>query len=331
VIHTYSHIARVVYGQPWAILPEKLEEIAAILEFHAAGGRYSAEEIQARTGGPRKPASAAVVGAVAVIPVYGVIQQRATLMSDTSGGTSCADIAGMLKQAMADPSVGSILLDISSPGGSVAGVPELHQQILDARATKPVVALANAQAASAAYWLASAAGEIVVTPSGEVGAIGVYTTHMDKSAALKTAGVQPTIISAGKYKVEGNPFGPLTDEARAAMQEAVDSYYGMFCAAVAAGRGTTPSAVRGGMGQGRMVGAKAAVAAGMADRVGTFDQTVARMASAGRQAPRARAEDPAPEILAHTPPEAAPEAPAASESPAPDYDLLRRRLAFRRH
>lgn len=328
----FPHVAALVYGQPWAILPDKLEQIAAVLEFHMAGGRYTAEEIQARIGSPApRQAGAAMVGSVAVIPVYGVIQQRMSMMSQMSGGTSCADISMMLKQAMNDPSVGSILLDVNSPGGSVAGIPELHQQILDARASKPIVAQANAQMASAAYWLASAASEIVVTPSGEIGAIGVYTTHMDRSAALKAQGVQPTLISAGKFKVEGNPYGPLTDEARAAIQEAVDGYYAMFCGAIAAGRGTTAAAVRNGMGQGRMVPAKAAVAAGMADSVATLDQTISRMANAGRQPPRMRAEDPAPQIEATTPPEAAPEAPAPGESPAPDYDLLRRRLEFRRH
>jgi ClpP class serine protease len=92
---------------------------------------------------------------------------------------------------------------------------------------------------------------------------------------MASEGVKTTLISAGKYKTEGNPYEPLSDEARAAMQAMVDDYYGMFTRAVAKGRGVSVDAVRNGFGEGRMVSASQAVKNGMADRVATLDQVLA--------------------------------------------------------
>lgn len=322
----YPHIARLVHGQPWAILPEKLDEIVSILAFRSEGGRLSSEEIEARIapGRAAQPAGAQRQGAVAVIPVYGVISQRAGQMQQVSGGTSTADVAGMLNQAMADPNVGSILLDVCSPGGGVYGVPELADQIRAARAEKPIVALANAQAASAAYWIASAASELVVVPSGQVGAIGVYTTHFDKSRALAEEGITATVIRAGKYKAEDLPFSPLSPEAQAAVQESVDGYYAMFCDSVAAGRGCSAAAVRDGMGQGRMVSARDAVRLGMADRVATYEQTITRMM--GLRAPASASQRAA---IESDPVRVPLMAPATASANAADAEIYRRRLALR--
>jgi len=177
---------------------------------------------------------------------------------------------------MQDARVKAIIFDVDSPGGSVEGVTELASEIYNARKKKPSIAVANAQAASAAYWLASAAGELVVTPSGQVGSIGVYVAHQDESKALENEGVRITLISAGKYKTEGNPSEPLADEARAAIQSKVDDYYTMFVKGVAQNRGSTQAAVRDGYGQGRMVLASQAVKLNMADRVATLDDVLAR-------------------------------------------------------
>ena len=101
------------------------------------------------------------------------------------------------------------------------------------------------------------------------------------------AGVKVTMISAGKFKTEGNEFEPLSDEARAAIQKRVDGYYSSFTGAVAKGRGVTPSAVRGGFGEGRVVGANEAVSLGMADRIGTLESTLAGFGVSGYSAMRA--------------------------------------------
>jgi ClpP class serine protease len=128
---------------------------------------------------------------------------------------------------------------------------------------------------------------LYVTPGGEVGSIGVWQAHFDYSQALATDGVKPTLISAGKYKVEGNPYEPLDEEARGFMQSRVDDYYGAFTKAVAKGRGQPIASVREGMGQGRVLGADAALTQKMVDGIATFDEVVTMMQKRGRAQGRA--------------------------------------------
>lgn len=269
----YSHIISEVCRKPWAILPEKLAIIAQFLRMSAAGEKLSEEEIQSSmSAGPRVSPKGS--GAVAVIPVYGTISRRMNMMSKMSGGTSIEQLTSSFRQAMSDPSVKAVVLNVDSPGGSVDGVPELAAEILSARAQKKTIAVSDTMAASAAYWIASACDEIVVTPSGSVGSIGVFAVHEDYSKALEAEGVSVTLVSAGKYKTEGNPYQALSGEAKDALQSDVDKFYGMFVKAVAQGRGATQESVRSGYGEGRMVMAQDAVKAGMADRVGTLDQVL---------------------------------------------------------
>ncbi len=273
----YPLIISAVRDEPWAILESKFAAIRELLTLRASGKRFTIEEIQASIGAaPIRPKPRAS-GSVAVIPVFGVIHQRMNLMSQMSGGTSTEQLTAQIREAVNDPNVGNIVLDIDSPGGGVRGVPELADEILKARSQKPIVAVVNSLAASAAYWIAASASEIVVTPSGEVGSIGVFQAHEDLSGAMEKAGVKVTIIKAGKFKAEGNPFEPLTDEAREAIQARADEAFGMFVSSVAKGREVSVSDVRNGFGQGRVVGAKEAVSLGMADRIATLDATLARL------------------------------------------------------
>jgi signal peptide peptidase SppA len=138
--------------------------------------------------------------------------------------TANTPFAAAFRQALADPSIGGIVISVDSPGGSVYGVPELVAEIYRARGQKPVVAVADSMAASAAYWIACQAEQVYVTPGGEVGSIGVLTAHADMSQALANEGVSVSVISAGRYKAEASPYAPLTDEARAAIQARVDEY-----------------------------------------------------------------------------------------------------------
>jgi capsid assembly protease len=131
-------------------------------------------------------------------------------------------------------------------------------------------------AASAAYWICSAADEIVVTPSGSVGSIGVIAAHEDISKALDKEGIKVTLMGAGKYKTEANPFEPLSDAAKQELQGRLNEFYGMFTKAVGRNRGVGAYAVQNGFGEGRMVSAQQAVKEGMADRVATLDATLAR-------------------------------------------------------
>ena len=213
-------------------------------------------------------------GGVAVVPLHGVIVPRANSMSEMSGGTSIEGFRSMFREAMASDKVKALVIDVDSPGGMVDGVPEMAAEIRAARANKPIVAVANTEAASAAYWLAAQASSLVVSKSARVGSVGVFTAHEDQSQKDANEGMKTTLISAGKYKTEGNPFEPLSEEARANTQKLVDSFYGMFVSDLAKGRGVTVDSVRGGFGEGRMVGASDAVAQGMADRIGTTEDVV---------------------------------------------------------
>lgn len=272
----YSHIVRLVAETPWAITRPMLAVIIDLLAFRVAGGRLDPEEINARIGGLGRAAPATPPG-VAVLPLHGVIVPRADAFSQMSGGTSIDKFRGMFREAVAAADVSGIVLDVDSPGGMVDGVPEMAAEMRAARGSKPIVAVANTEMASGAYWLASQADQIVVSKSARVGSIGVYTAHEDRSAEEAAQGVKTTLISAGKYKTEGNPFEPLTDEARAHLQTMVDEYYGMFVSDVAKGRGANVSDVRGGFGEGHVVGARDALKNGMADRVGTVESVVGEM------------------------------------------------------
>jgi ClpP class serine protease len=110
-----------------------------------------------------------------------------------------------------------------------------------------------------------------------VGSIGVWQAHFDYSQAFAAEGVTPTLISAGKFKVEGNPYAPLSEEAQGFMQSRVDDYFQAFTKAIAKGRNLSISQVREGMGQGRVLGADAALAQNMVDGIASFDQVLSKM------------------------------------------------------
>lgn len=289
----YAHILMAVASEIWAMQPEKMLAIIELLASQADGIKFAAEEIEARIAPQTAKAVARREGAVAIIPMRGVISNRMNLMGNVSGGggTSAEQLSQQLKAARDDDGVKAVILDTDTPGGATQGTDEAAEIVASFRGIKPIVALVNSTAASAGYWIASAADEIVVTPSGWVGSIGVYTVHDNIAAELEKRGVTKTLISAGPFKAEANPFGPLSDEAREYRQMQVDALYAMFVDRVARGRNVASSVVRDGFGQGRMVLARDAVAAGMADRIGTMEDTLARfgVTPAGPERARARA------------------------------------------
>lgn len=258
---------------PWAILPHKLAALEEVVARYVSGEKLSAEEIAARIGDATRPDNRMTSG-VAVLPLFGTIFPRANMMTEISGATSAERFGADFSALLDDPNIGAIVLDVNSPGGQIGGVDELSSRIYAARGRKPVVAVANHLMASAAYWIATAADEVVVTPSGEVGSIGVFTAHVDRSKALEQEGVKVSMISAGKYKTEGSPYEPLAKEALGAIQSRVNDVYETFVSAVARNRGKSADEVRGGFGEGRTVSAAQAVKMGMADRVSTLEETV---------------------------------------------------------
>ena len=267
---------------PWAMQPDVMHAYAKVLARQYAHKLQASVEDEALAGllitaaAPRAPQRTAG-GSIAVVSLRGAIMPRAGMLEMCGGGTSVESFTAAFRSAMADETVGQILIDIDSPGGSVYGIGELAAEIRAARGTKPVVGLANHVAASAAYWAGSACSEFYVTPGGQVGSIGVIAAHEDMSKMLEAEGVAVTLITAGKFKAEGNPYGPLDEEALRSIQADIDSYYADFTGAVAKGRGVSVEAVRKDMGQGRMLRGDAAVANKMVDGVATFDEVVKKM------------------------------------------------------
>jgi capsid assembly protease len=281
-----------VAGRPWAIRAEIALHVRGLLAKeglaglrHLAALRSEIHEFdpEARGAAPGgRPRNAGSVGTVAVVPVVGTLTQRAQMVGSAST-RSTADVAAEVRAAVAEPSVDSVLLEFDSPGGEVFGVPEAWTSIRESASIKPVVAFANSVAASAALYLASAASEFWVTPSGEVGSVGVYSLHVDASKALEDMGESWEFIVAKKspYKVEGHPAGPLTESARSHAQQDVDRYMEMFIRDLAKGRGISEKRVEADFGEGRMLSPAEAVSVRMADGIGTFDQVARRTAQLG--------------------------------------------------
>lgn len=273
-------------GQPWA-LPQST--LRAMVD-HLSREPMAAEPRVLGLSGPQSQRPG-------TIPVYGVISHHPDALAELFGGTSVDEIRARIDAAMRDSRINRIVLDIDSPGGTVTGVTELAATIRTLRGhDKPIVAVANSMAASAAYWLMAQADEAIVTPSGTVGSIGIYAVHQEASKALADHGITTTVISAGPHKTEGNEWEPLTDEAHAALQERADAFYAMFINDVAKGRRVSPAQVEATFGGGRAMLAGPAHAAGMVDRIATLDDVL--RGPARRATTRLSAAADTPELLA---------------------------------
>ena len=210
---------------------------------------------------------------VALLPLMGPLFPRGR--SFGTFATSMESFRAQLAGAVANPDVGAIVIDVDSPGGTYAGTPETAAAVRAAAQVKPVTAVIDSLGASAAYFIASQAGQLVVSPSADVGSIGVLAVHLDFSQALENDGVRPTIVRSVPFKAEGNLFEPLTAEAKAYLQADVDQAHDVFVRAVAEGRKVSQAKVRDEFGKGRTVSAAKAVELGMADRVGTMGDVLA--------------------------------------------------------
>jgi signal peptide peptidase SppA len=231
-------------------------------------------------------------GGAAPLPLHGVIAPRINMVSDISGGTTFEGTEQALNAAVADPRVSTIVLDIDSPGGSVFGAHEFARAVLKARTQKTIVAMIHPLGASAAYWAASAATQVVASPSAQVGSIGVVGMHEDRSGKLATEGIKRTLLSAGDGKTDGNPDEPLSDRARAQLLGHIRSYYALFVQDVCDGRGQSADMIREGW-KAQMYTAGEALERGLIDRVATLDETLARFgATAPLPSPNAHVEPP---------------------------------------
>ncbi len=279
----YASILSAFYSTPLAILPAKLEQIRAFLRAKSGEGDVVEGFVTPVElfGGARRSDGVQIAGKVAIMPVFGAISQRVGMMARSSGGVSTEEVGATLQSLVDDKAIRSVVMVFDSPGGSVYGVQELADKMRSLGAQKKIVGIADSMAASAAYWLLSQCAEVNVTPGGQVGSIGVLCAHEDHSEADKLAGVKTTYITSAPYKVEGAPEMPLGEEARGEMQAKVNHYHGVFTKAVARGRNVSEAHVTANYGGGRMLTAKDAVAAGMADRVATLEQVLSRLGAEG--------------------------------------------------
>lgn len=301
---------------PWAILPERLHQIQGIYEAHLRDEQPDIPAIEARMGRPLANEQApyeVMQGGVAVLAIDGVIAPKANLFTRISGGVSAAVLLQQLEAAAADSAVKSILQVIDSPGGSVHGTPEYAARVLEVGKLKPVVTLATANMASAAYWIGSAANAVFISgPTVLVGSIGVVVTHDYRP---KERG-QLTEITAGTYKRIASPEVPLTKEGRAYLQAQADHLYSVFVDAVAVHRGSTVQKVLAQMADGRVFLGQQALDAGLVDGIKPMGALLAEMArDPGQFAARRRAGQAAPARPASAP-APSPARPAAALSPA---------------
>lgn len=259
------HLATRIFDTPLLMAPQKFEVILGVL---ASRLGLDISPVAAVTAQPAARKTFEVTSdGIAIIPIEGTLVHKAYGLDAASGMRSYIDIQNEVEDAAADRGVKGILLDVDSLGGEVAGVFELADTIYAARSSKPVFAVANANAFSGAYLLASGAQRVYTGQSSGLGSIGVIVTHLDTSANDEQRGYKYTIIHAGARKADFNPHTPLTEEARASIEAELNRTYGMLVKAVARNRGMSESAIRD-TEAGRYFGDEA-IPMGLADRMGT--------------------------------------------------------------
>lgn len=274
---TMPYLASRVFGTPLLIHPRKLEVIISVVgprmgmvvpETSAQLAQISPPERVMRTDHQ--------VPNIAVISILGTLVRRTGAMDAASGLTSYASISAQINAAINDPNVDAVLLDIDSPGGEAGGAFDLADEIVSARSTKPIWAVANDDAFSAAYAIACSAERIYLTRTGGVGSIGVIALHVDQTQRDALDGYRYTAIYAGDRKNDLSPHLPLSNEASTALQTEVDRLYEMFVSTVATNRGLDVQAVRDT--QAGLFYAGDAIEAGFADAIGTADDALRALA-----------------------------------------------------
>lgn len=279
--------------EPMALLPEHVSAFVAALRAGSLSREKLPEITMLSENGEQLAASAATTtgNMLAVVPLWGVLSPDGSY-----GGTSLDSFARTITTLDANPNVSKILIDGRTPGGTVTGTPEAADAVraVRDRGNTQIVTIANGMLASAGIWIGAAASELVVTPSGEAGSVGVISMYADESAFLEKMGVKVDIMRTPEKKARFSGLEPMTDEMRAFVQERIGVTYEKFKRAMASNRGIRIDQVEAKFGGGEMMRAEDALAAGLVDRIATFDQTIARMmtrrAPSGARAALARAQ-----------------------------------------
>jgi signal peptide peptidase SppA len=284
----YPQLAAQIFNVPLLVHPQKLDAIIAGLGGRLTGAGHveivdpAAAELPAEMfstrRGARNKAGYSVTDGVAVIFASGALVHREQFnMADSTYFLGYDRLASQLEAAMDDTDVHAVLQVYDSPGGQVAGAFEYAERIHALRGKKPMWAIGDDLAASAAYLGASAFEQVAVTSTGYLGSIGVVMRHVDWSRALANDGIQVTHIYAGTHKVDGTPYEPLSRSVHDDLQAEVDGLYTLFVDTVANHRRIDSDAVRGT--QARTFRGQAAVAARLADRLATADELISELAA----------------------------------------------------
>lgn len=296
------HLMEMIFGRTHYVHPDRARMILWALRDRLGlpEGAIEQPDRQAAAffGQPARSGMYRIENGAAIIPIIGTLTNRGGWIGANSGLVAYEALAAQVREAVDDPDVEHIVLDIDSPGGTVAGSQLLAEQIHEARQKKPVVAVVNDMAASAAYLMASQADQIVISPTSMVGSIGVLYIHADFSGQLEKEGVGITIMTAGAHKADGNPYEPLPDEVRADIQQQLDRDWELFIKAVHRGRPSlSPVAIRAM--EARVYTGEAAIEAGLADRIGRLEEVLGitreeiSMSEKSKQTPRAAVKAPA--------------------------------------
>lgn len=292
VAHPLARLATRVFGTPLLIQPDKLEVILSAVgpRFVIDGFPVAVPELSAYPEGMDTETLAVTPDGLAVIDISGSLVSRSSWLDAPSGLTSYTNIREEFDAAMASPAIRGVLMRIDSSGGECAGCFDLADAIFAMRGAKPIWAVVDDVAFSAAYMIASAADKVFVSRTGGVGSIGVVATHVDASGSDEKAGLKYTMLTAGAHKKDFNAHEPLSEGARSELQAEIDRLYGLFVETVARNRGMPVEAVRGT--EARRYFGEGAVAAGLADAVFPFDQAAAQLVANVRRAPPGHAIDP---------------------------------------
>jgi signal peptide peptidase SppA len=267
------HLAARLFGTPLLVHRAKLDVILSALGPRLGLGELTPIAIPEPLAAAYSANLPDAAAGIAVIPIHGTLVKRTLGLEAASGLTSYLEIGALLDAALADPRVAGILLDVDSPGGEASGSFELARRVREAAQAKPVWAIANDAAFSAAYAIAASAERLIVTETGGVGSIGVIALHIDQSVKDANDGYRYTAITAGRHKNDFSPHEPLADSARSELQAEVDRLYGLFVGHVTAMRGQPEDTVRA-TEAGLYFGPNA-LQAGLADHVGTLESTLA--------------------------------------------------------
>lgn len=219
------HLLVELYCHPWLIQPQVHAVLCDIVRQHIAGDDPAPFH---KRGGEEKTRLRSLPPMIARIPIMGMISRRVSDIQKSSGVADLADIEDALDEAVTNPDVAGILLDIDSGGGTVTGVPEMANYIRDVTHKKPTAAYTSGDMCSAAYWLGSAADLVMCSQSAHVGSIGVYSAWLDESRAMENAGIRTEIVKCGKFKGMGIKGRTMSDEEKALLQARCDEVYGWF-------------------------------------------------------------------------------------------------------